>query len=91
MTEPAEPGSFYLGELMVIGHDHRGRWRRARGRAISAAAGDLTVALDSYDRRMQPVVAAAQAIAGQGAALLFPPTEQAIEERNATLQSRART
>jgi 2-polyprenyl-6-methoxyphenol hydroxylase-like FAD-dependent oxidoreductase len=63
---------------------------RALANSISAAAGDLTVALDSYDRRMQPVVAAAQAIAGQGAALLFPPTEQAIEERNATLQTVSR-
>ncbi|WP_028474252.1 FAD-dependent monooxygenase [Nocardioides alkalitolerans] len=58
--------------------------------ALDTAGGDLPAALAGYDDRMRPLVDRAQAIAGQGAALLFPPTRAAIEERNAGLRAAAR-
>lgn len=61
----------------------------ALAESLHAAGGDVPAALDAYDDRMRPIVERAQGIAGQGAALLFPPTLEAIEERNAGLRAAA--
>ncbi|MDF9714778.1 FAD-dependent monooxygenase [Nocardioides sp. ChNu-153] len=61
---------------------------RALAEALEEAPG-VPAALRAYDQRMRPIVERAQAIADQGAALLFPTTREAIEERNAALRAAA--
>jgi 2-polyprenyl-6-methoxyphenol hydroxylase-like FAD-dependent oxidoreductase len=51
-------------------------------------AADPTAALARYEAAMRPVVDEAQAMADGGAAILFPPTREAIEQRNATVGRR---
>ncbi|MFC5676717.1 FAD-dependent monooxygenase [Aeromicrobium endophyticum] len=46
---------------------------------------DVPSALRMYDARIAPVVEAAQDLAGDGAAILFPATPEAIAARNADL------
>lgn len=48
---------------------------------------DLDVAMDRYEAAMRPIVDEAQAMADGGAAILFPATTDAIEERNNELRS----
>ncbi|WP_285628684.1 FAD-dependent monooxygenase, partial [Kineosporia sp. NBRC 101677] len=47
---------------------------------------DIDRALTDYERRMRPFVAANQALVDNGAATLFPVTEQALHQRNTRLR-----
>jgi 2-polyprenyl-6-methoxyphenol hydroxylase-like FAD-dependent oxidoreductase len=53
---------------------------------IEAAGHDLSVALPAYERAMNPIVEEAQAMASDGADILFPITAEGIEARNTTLR-----
>lgn len=53
--------------------------------ALAATDGDVPAALALYDQRIAPIAEAAQALAGDGAAILFPETAEAIEARNEQL------
>jgi 2-polyprenyl-6-methoxyphenol hydroxylase-like FAD-dependent oxidoreductase len=53
--------------------------------ALDECGNDVPAALAAYDVRMAPVVEAAQSLAGDGAAILFPATAEAIAARNADL------
>ena len=77
MGDAAFCASFFSGmgtSLAMVG-------ARRLAQALSAD-GDLLAALEHYEVGMRPVVDRAQAMAGDGAAILFPPTDEAIEERN---------
>jgi 2-polyprenyl-6-methoxyphenol hydroxylase-like FAD-dependent oxidoreductase len=53
--------------------------------ALDEADGNPAAALARYDAVMRPVVDEAHGMAEDGAAILFPATREAIEERNAQL------
>lgn len=50
---------------------------------------DVVAGLERYERSMRPVVDRAQAMADDGAAILFPATDEAIEARNRAMVSAA--
>ena len=56
-------------------------------REIEAASHNLAVALPAYDRRMRPIVDAAQAMADGGASILFPRTAEEIQARNELMRA----
>lgn len=51
--------------------------------ALAECGNDVQAALALYDERITPIVVAAQALAGDGAAILFPETSEDIVQRNA--------
>lgn len=70
--------SFFSGmgsSLAMIG-------ARTLAQSIESNRGNLRLGLAAYDRTMAPIVAEAQEMAEGGAEILFPSTENEIEERN---------
>lgn len=57
--------------------------------AEALSGDDVSGGLARYERAMRPVVDRAQAMADDGAAILFPATQEAIEERNRQMVSAA--
>lgn len=53
--------------------------------SLTSCGDDVPAALATYDRLIAPIAEAAQALAGEGAAILFPATADAIAARNADL------
>ena len=56
-------------------------------KSIESAGGHLRLGLEAYDQAMAPVVAEAQKMAEDGAAILFPRTANEIKERNANIRN----
>jgi len=55
----------------------------------TAFGGDLEAASPSYHQRLRPYVEACQAFASEGAPIMVPATQEALDERNATFREYA--
>ena len=53
--------------------------------------GDMGTASSLYDERLRPYVEQCQAFAHEGAPIMVPPTQEALDQRNATFRAYAET
>lgn len=53
--------------------------------------GDMGTASSRYDERLRPYVEQCQAFAHEGAPIMVPPTQEALDQRNATFRAYAET